>query len=56
MSKIHNFTEQSTEEYRRTIFCTKCGQVAWNYNWGEATNIKLQASIKECVEQEESKP
>lgn len=47
--KIHNFVEDSKEEYHRVIFCRRCGQVAWNYNYNEM-NKELQANIKECVE------
>lgn len=48
--KIHNFVEDSRDEYKRCIFCRRCGQVVWNYNYGAKLNVKLQASIKECVE------
>lgn len=48
--RIHNFIESAGEDYKRCIFCTRCGQVAWYYNISLEANKKLQTEIKLCVE------
>lgn len=52
--KVHNFTEEGNDEYKRAIFCTRCGQVAWFYNYMREHNLDLQSNIKDCVENGES--
>lgn len=52
--KIHNFIESAQPtEYHRVIFCTRCGQISWNFNWNKDLNEGLQKAIKPCVEGEE---
>jgi len=51
--RVHNFVEDSKEEFHRAIFCRKCGQVAWLYNFGKEPNLELQSKIKPCVESED---
>lgn len=47
---IHNFIEQSDYKYQRTVFCTKCGQVAWDYNMNSEWNTEhLQAKLGLCI-------
>lgn len=48
--KTHNFIEQTKEKYKRVIFCTRCGQVCWNYNVDFPMNREIQKNIRECVE------
>lgn len=47
----HDFTEEkSNETYYRTVFCRKCGKVAWFHNWSPEKNIEqLQSRIGECL-------
>lgn len=52
--KIHNFIVDSpNQEFHKVLFCTKCGQVAWHFNWNKALNTELQKDIKPCVEDDE---
>ena len=51
---VHNFIsdDKSRDGYNRVIFCTKCGQVAWDYNRDEEWCIEnLQSKIKECFDE-----
>ena len=50
--KVHNFVEDSEDKYFRTVFCRRCGQVAWFYNVLLDKNIEIQNRIQPCVEQE----
>lgn len=51
--KSHDFTESTyADEYKRTIYCRKCGKVAWNYNWSEKLNADLQSKIGNCIEED----
>ncbi len=46
----HNFVEDSKETYHRTVFCRKCGAVAWFYNGDKEWNVKnLQGNIPQCL-------
>ena len=57
--KVHNFTETKLSDsafadggkYHRTIYCTRCGIVAWYYNNPDNENAKLQEKIRviECI-------
>lgn len=49
--KIHNFiVDAPNQEFHKVLFCTKCGQVVWNFNWSKEINAALQENIKPCVE------
>lgn len=48
----HNFTADAygMNEYQRSIYCTKCGKVAWFYNGTAEWNMRnTQNNIGECL-------
>lgn len=51
--KTHNFiVDNPSAEFHKVLYCTKCGYVAWNFNWNAEMNDRLQKGIIQCVEEE----